>query len=406
MNRMEERPAGIDNDGFEISNVPENQLHDGNGHVSSSAATALQYENQKERKGKRVADIRRGKHLKFDRYGFVIGESEEKIVTEEGQTLTSAEEVITAVNILEQPLRSELDDNNDDRINIYSSERSKVFLTFVKKWAPNLSTPRMDSAVSEQSAQLIQQPQEEPLSIQKRRGADIPKTEAQRRLTLERLREQKWERMLQKWSKYHDAKTKRNTAKLKRRIRKGIPNILRGRAWTMLADVPTMMEKNPTRYEELVWSKDIPSQDTRDVIERDIHRTFPRHALFIEERYSDLSGGESSGGAEEQNSLAVRLMKVDEYANRVFNCGNPINDVTEEKNTSLDNGDDLLHAKGGQASLRRVLRAYSLYDIDVGYCQGMNFIAATLITFMEEEEAFWMLVGKFTSLNVYLKVSA
>ncbi len=114
-----------------------------------------------------------------------------------------------------------------------------------------------------------------------------------------------------------------------------------------------------------------------------------------------MSGGESSGGAEEQNSLAVRLMKVDEYANRVFNCGNPTNDVTEEKNTNLDNGDDLLHAKGGQASLRRVLRAYSLYDIDVGYCQGMNFIAATLITFMEEEEAFWMLVGKFTSFHVY-----
>ncbi len=87
---MEERPAGIENDGFEISNVPENQLHDGNGHVSSSAATALQHENQNERRGKSEADIRRGKHLKFDRYGFVIGESEEKIVTEEGQTFTAA----------------------------------------------------------------------------------------------------------------------------------------------------------------------------------------------------------------------------------------------------------------------------------------------------------------------------
>ena len=51
-------------------------------------------------------------------------------------------------------------------------------------------------------------------------------------------------------------------------------------------------------------------------------------------------------------------------------------------------------AKGGQASLRRVLRAYNIYDSDVGYCQGMNFIAAMFITYMSEEEAFWMLVGK------------
>lgn len=398
---MEERPAGTDNDGFEISDVPENQLHDGNGDVSSSSAAALQHENQNERKGKNEADIRRGKHLKFDRYGFVIGESEENNGMEEGQTWTAVEESTTAVTILEQPLQSELDDNDGNRTNIYSSESSKVFLTFLKKWAPNISTPRIDSAVSEQSAPQFQLHQEEPLSIQKRRGADIPQNEAQRRLTLERLREQKWERMLQKWSKYHNSKTKRNSTKLKRRIRKGIPNILRGRAWLMLADVPTILGKNPNRYEELVWSKDIPSQDTRDVIERDIHRTFPRHALFLEEKYSDLSG-ESCGGGEEQTALAVRLMKVDEYANRVFNCGNSTNDVTEEKNTGLENTeDDILHAKGGQASLRRVLRAYSLYDTDVGYCQGMNFIAATLITFMEEEEAFWMLVGTFTSFHVF-----
>eukprot|EP00979_Chaetoceros_neogracilis_P013198 scaffold3722_cov227-Chaetoceros_neogracile.AAC.7 len=53
---------------------------------------------------------------------------------------------------------------------------------------------------------------------------------------------------------------------------------------------------------------------------------------------------------------------------------------------------DFSSAEGGQAKLRRVLRAYSIYDLDVGYCQGMNFIAAMFITFVEEEEAFWILV--------------
>ena len=55
---------------------------------------------------------------------------------------------------------------------------------------------------------------------------------------------------------------------------------------------------------------------------------------------------------------------------------------------------ELLEATGGQASLRRVLRAYSVHDRDVGYCQGMNFIAGMFLTFMTEEEAFWLLVSK------------
>ncbi|KAL3810425.1 hypothetical protein ACHAXA_005633 [Cyclostephanos tholiformis] len=50
-------------------------------------------------------------------------------------------------------------------------------------------------------------------------------------------------------------------------------------------------------------------------------------------------------------------------------------------------------AKGkGQESLRRVLRAYCMYDTDVGYCQGMNFITAMFLTLLSEEEAFWLLV--------------
>ena len=48
----------------------------------------------------------------------------------------------------------------------------------------------------------------------------------------------------------------------------------------------------------------------------------------------------------------------------------------------------------GLESLRRVLYAYSIYDDEVGYCQGMNFITAMFTIFLTEEEAFWLLVGK------------
>ncbi|CAM6124260.1 unnamed protein product [Calypogeia fissa] len=46
----------------------------------------------------------------------------------------------------------------------------------------------------------------------------------------------------------------------------------------------------------------------------------------------------------------------------------------------------------GQATLRRVLVAYSFRDSSVGYCQGMNYLAAMLLLVMKtEEDAFWML---------------
>jgi len=44
-------------------------------------------------------------------------------------------------------------------------------------------------------------------------------------------------------------------------------------------------------------------------------------------------------------------------------------------------------------SLYNVLHAYSVLDKSVSYCQGMNYIVAVLLIFMEEEAAFWTLVN-------------
>lgn len=43
-------------------------------------------------------------------------------------------------------------------------------------------------------------------------------------------------------------------------------------------------------------------------------------------------------------------------------------------------------------SLKRVLLAFSLYSPSIGYCQSLNYIAGLLLLFMSEEEAFWSLV--------------
>eukprot|EP00026_Physarum_polycephalum_P004232 Phypoly_transcript_04249.p1 GENE.Phypoly_transcript_04249~~Phypoly_transcript_04249.p1 ORF type:complete len:606 (+),score=54.11 Phypoly_transcript_04249:73-1890(+) len=51
----------------------------------------------------------------------------------------------------------------------------------------------------------------------------------------------------------------------------------------------------------------------------------------------------------------------------------------------------VLGKKGFIDRLSRVLTAYSIRNPKLGYCQSMNFLAATLLIFMEEEQAFWML---------------
>ncbi|XP_016965761.1 rab GTPase-activating protein 1-like [Drosophila biarmipes] len=69
------------------------------------------------------------------------------------------------------------------------------------------------------------------------------------------------------------------------------------------------------------------------VIQRDIHRTFPAHKCFKE-----------TGGS-------------------------------------------------GQDALFKVSKAYAVHDSEVGYCQGLSFIAASLLLHMPEEDAFCVLVA-------------
>ncbi|KAF5096773.1 hypothetical protein D0Z00_002671 [Geotrichum galactomycetum] len=46
----------------------------------------------------------------------------------------------------------------------------------------------------------------------------------------------------------------------------------------------------------------------------------------------------------------------------------------------------------GQMKLGRVLRAYSAYDMQVGYCQGLTFLTGPLLLHMDDRDAFCVLV--------------
>eukprot|EP01127_Copromyxa_protea_P013872 TRINITY_DN3778_c1_g1_i1.p1 TRINITY_DN3778_c1_g1~~TRINITY_DN3778_c1_g1_i1.p1 ORF type:complete len:918 (+),score=84.39 TRINITY_DN3778_c1_g1_i1:36-2789(+) len=129
------------------------------------------------------------------------------------------------------------------------------------------------------------------------------------------------------WTNYHP-KNKEKYDELSSRLRKGIPSPLRGNVWFVLSGGRHFMEYAlQTLYHELCY-KMPPPKDINEIY-KDIHRTLPDHPSM---------------------------------------------------NTKL-----------GQEQLFRVLVAYSNFDSRVGYCQGMNFIAATLLLTMNEEQAFWTL---------------
>lgn len=53
----------------------------------------------------------------------------------------------------------------------------------------------------------------------------------------------------------------------------------------------------------------------------------------------------------------------------------------------------------GQESLYHIVKAYSLYDEECGYCQGMQFIVGPLLLNMPDEEAFSTLVRLMKSVS-------
>ncbi|CAI5505392.1 unnamed protein product [Closterium sp. Naga37s-1] len=122
-----------------------------------------------------------------------------------------------------------------------------------------------------------------------------------------------------------------SSATLKRLIRKGIPPHLRARVWKAVSGAGRKQAVAPVDYYQwLVEQTTGKETDHTLQIDNDLHRTFPGH---------------------------------------------PRMDTAE-----------------GLAALRRVLVAYSFRDTHVGYCQGMNYVAAYLLLVMRsEEDAFWML---------------
>ena len=85
---------------------------------------------------------------------------------------------------------------------------------------------------------------------------------------------------------------------------------------------------------------------------------------------SSSSASSSSSGATGSEQVAHRVLEQVEK---------------DLRRTEVGSDGDKLNA------MRRVLCAFATYNPDVGYVQGMNFIAVALLRVFEEESTFWML---------------
>ena len=180
-------------------------------------------------------------------------------------------------------------------------------------------------------------------------------------------RTKKWIALLrsQNLSTHQPVRFPARSAKVKRFVRKGIPPNWRGPAWFWYAGGQAHLDRNLGLYARLVdqAANGQVNRNDRDMIERDLHRTFPDNIRFKPDPTTSYDAAGNAGGGLGFDAIG----------------GDP---------SSVD-GDDvetpIVH------SLRRVLQAFSIHDPKVGYCQSLNFLAGLLLLFMEEEKAFWML---------------
>ncbi|KAF8928958.1 GTPase-activating protein [Haplosporangium bisporale] len=74
--------------------------------------------------------------------------------------------------------------------------------------------------------------------------------------------------------------------------------------------------------------------------------------------------------------------------------------ITRDMSRTFPNHEYFETEGPGQEALFNVVKAYSLYDPEVGYCQGLSFVVGPLLLNMPDEEAFCLLVRMMNSYEM------
>lgn len=166
------------------------------------------------------------------------------------------------------------------------------------------------------------------------------------------------------WDEYMKAKM---TAKvpvtlnreLKLRIRSGIPHDYRYKVWTALI-------RMRTRHIRARFGDDVYRTLSREVVPK-----IRINATSCEQ----TNNGDNPGAPESKIEKWFKQIELDLLRTL------PNNRHFEDPNSR------------GVQRVRRILRAYACFNQTVGYCQGMNRLAAMALLVLPEEEAFWCLVA-------------
>ncbi|GIL83255.1 hypothetical protein Vretifemale_12097 [Volvox reticuliferus] len=163
--------------------------------------------------------------------------------------------------------------------------------------------------------------------------------------------------------------------KLDALVQGGIPFTIRGSVWTVFLD--TSVRKQRNYYNDLV-KRCLGDLQYRGNLELDEIR---QQAALASQALQDAAALHGLPG----------YAAVTEKALSTWRSNSKVWLTQIEKDLPRTFPGLTLMEVSGRPALRRVLAAYSLHNSRVGYCQGLNFVAGTLLLFLDEEDAFWCL---------------
>ncbi|KAI4881269.1 hypothetical protein NFI96_033788 [Prochilodus magdalenae] len=163
---------------------------------------------------------------------------------------------------------------------------------------------------------------------------------------------------------------------IERFIRIGIPPALRGRVWKCLLDVDAVRVSSDFSYQACL------SDIRKPLVDLGVSEYSIISAITtLSDKENDLGSGQTP----DTPSSAFSSTEVALFRQIAL-------DLQRSFPTHRSLMGDSPEAIEGQAKLFRVLTAYAKYNPQIGYSQGMSYIAAVLLMLLGEEEAFWALV--------------
>ncbi|KAL6480861.1 hypothetical protein MHYP_G00118940 [Metynnis hypsauchen] len=163
---------------------------------------------------------------------------------------------------------------------------------------------------------------------------------------------------------------------IERFIRIGIPPALRGRVWKCLLDVDTVRVSSDFSYQTCL------SEIRKPLVDLGVSEYSIISAITtLSDKENDLGLGQTP----DTHSAAFSSTDVALFRQIAL-------DLQRSFPTHRSLMGDSPEAIEGQAKLFRVLTAYAKYNPQIGYSQGMSYIAAVFLMLLGEEEAFWALV--------------